>query len=115
MARKQGMKLTSAERESRWRSVVEGYAESGLTVSEYCLREGVSAWSYYHWRKRLAGKHRKKAGERLFVPVKVQSAAVVSVGGVELTLRGGQVLRAECGYDEVKLARLAGLLEGQSC
>jgi transposase-like protein len=112
MAKKQ---QTSAEREARWRSVVEGCAESGLTVSAYCLREGVSAWSYYHWRKRLAGKYRKEAGKRLFVPVKIQSAAVVSGGGVEVALRGGRVLRAESGYDEVKLARLAALLEAGSC
>ena len=115
MAKKRQKILTTAEREARWRSVVEGCAESGLTVSAYCLREGVSAWSYYHWRKRLAGKHRREAGNRLFVPVKVQAAAVVSGGGVEVALRGGRVLRAESGYDEVKLARLAGLLEGQSC
>jgi hypothetical protein len=95
--------------------VVEGCAESGLTVSAYCLREGVSAWSYYHWKKRLAGKFLKKAGERLFVPVKVQAASMASGGGVEVALRGGRVLRAESGYDEVKLARLAALLEAGSC
>jgi len=115
MAKKRQKILATAEREARWRSVVEGRTGSGLTVSAYCLREGVSAWSYYHWKKRLAGKFLKKAGERLFVPVKVQSAAVVSGGGVELALRDGRVLRAESGYDEVKLARLAGLLESPSC
>ena len=115
MAMKQRRKLTPAEREARWRSVVEGRAGSGLTVSEYCFRDDVSAWSYYHWRKRLAGKFRKKAGKRLFVPVKIQPASVVAGCGVEVTLCGGQVLRAESGYDEVKLARLAGLLEAGSC
>jgi hypothetical protein len=106
-------KLTEEERESRWRSVVKGWAGSGLTVSAYCLRKGVSEWSFYHWKKRLAGKRNK----RLFVPVKVKPSVPgpSSGAGVEVSLRTGQVLRAGSGYDEVKLARLARLLESGSC
>ena len=108
-------KQSAGEREERWRSVVERCPGSGLTVSAFCEREGISAWSFYHWKKRLARKHRKCAGKRLFVPVKVRAAAEAAGGWVEVTLRGGQVLRAESGYDEVKLASLARLLEAPSC
>ena len=44
-----------------WRSLVSGFEESGLTVSQFCEREGIGAASFYHWRSRLSrsGTRRK--------------------------------------------------------
>lgn len=39
--------------ESYWRSHLERQSLSGLTVREYCQREGFSQASFYNWRKRL--------------------------------------------------------------
>jgi len=36
-----------------WRSVVSRFNESGLSVSQFCEREGIGAASFYHWRSRL--------------------------------------------------------------
>jgi hypothetical protein len=39
--------------ESAWREIVERHGQSGLTVPEFCEREGVKAASLYGWRSRL--------------------------------------------------------------
>jgi transposase-like protein len=39
--------------ESTWREIVSRQAESGLSVQEFCEREGIKAASLYGWRSRL--------------------------------------------------------------
>jgi hypothetical protein len=39
--------------ESAWRDIVERQGQSGLTVPEFCEREGIKAASLYGWRSRL--------------------------------------------------------------
>lgn len=36
-----------------WREAVARFAESGLSVRAFCLREGISDSSFNRWRKRL--------------------------------------------------------------
>jgi len=38
---------------SLWRERVEVQRRSGLSVAEYCRREGVSAGGFYAWKRRL--------------------------------------------------------------
>jgi hypothetical protein len=37
-----------------WRGRIGRQARSGLSIREYCRREGVSAGSYYLWKRRLS-------------------------------------------------------------
>ena len=49
--------MSRALKESRrsvWQDRLARQVSSGLTVAEFCRREGVSAPSLYHWRKRLS-------------------------------------------------------------
>src|SRR5689334_18226215 len=39
--------------ESTWRELVERHEQSGLTVAEFCEREGIKSASLYGWRSRL--------------------------------------------------------------
>ena len=39
--------------ESAWREIVERQGQSGLTVTEFCEREGIKSASLYGWRSRL--------------------------------------------------------------
>jgi transposase-like protein len=39
--------------EGAWREIVERQRQSGLTVPEFCEREGIKAASFYGWRSRL--------------------------------------------------------------
>jgi putative transposase len=36
-----------------WRGLLAQFVNSGLTVSSFCAREGVSAASFYRWRSQL--------------------------------------------------------------
>lgn len=41
--------------EQQWKALVEGFAQSGLSVGEYCRSVAVSEASFYRWRGLLAG------------------------------------------------------------
>jgi transposase-like protein len=47
---------------AQWRGRVASQARSGLSVAEYCRREGVNAWLFYRWRKRLGAERRREVG-----------------------------------------------------
>lgn len=38
---------------SAWREILSRLERSGLSVLEFCRREGLDAWSVYRWRTRL--------------------------------------------------------------
>ena len=48
------MRQSNVEKEDFWGFVLSEHAQSGLSISEFCRREGVSQASFYQWRKRLA-------------------------------------------------------------
>jgi transposase-like protein len=63
------------------------FQEARQSVTEFCRREGVSAPSFYQWRKRLAQRPRpaEEAGD--FRPVRLVNPASVAVqlpGGTQL-------------------------------
>ena len=45
--------------ESVWHERLARHKDSGLTVAEFCRREGVSGPSFYQWRKRLQPGERR--------------------------------------------------------
>ena len=45
----------------KWRQLVEGWADSGLTQSQYCARHRISVASLHRWREVL---HRESAALR---------------------------------------------------
>ncbi len=105
------------ETESYWRAHLARQERSGLTVREYCLREGFSQASLYNWRKRL----RTSPGQpspvvadapfleltHLFAP---PSAAAAPRWEMELTLPGGAVVRLARGFDPESLRRAVEVL-----
>ena len=50
----------TGEAELRWRGILKRQAGSGLSVREFCVAEGVSAPSFYAWRRKL--RKRKSDG-----------------------------------------------------
>ena len=49
-----------SEREQVWRERIEWQPWSGLTVAECCEEAGVSAASFYRWKKRPTESHRAR-------------------------------------------------------
>jgi len=120
-----------------WRQRFRRFGESRLTVAAFCREEGVSAPSFYHWRKRLAERDRqgvsaKRVGES-FVPVRLTTALApphatppveihlpngvrVCVPGDDLVaLRAGIAAAAELRGPAVASASVPQAREGSSC
>ena len=77
----------SAEKELRWREILNRQADSGLSVRKFCASEGVSEPSFYAWRRKLQernndGRQPRKSrrcaespdNRSLFVPLKLLDA-----------------------------------------
>ncbi len=75
----------------QWRSIVAGQVASGLTVEQYCQREGLVRSVFSRWRMRLAGSGSGVAkGLRQREPVQF-----IDVG--ELSRQAGTSIRLELG------------------
>jgi len=83
MARKK-----NTEKELHWRKMVDRQADSGLSIRQFCEKEGISQPSFYAWRKRLVesqtngrrtrkpGRRRDKLGNgREFIPLRLRDSA----------------------------------------
>jgi len=42
------------ERRAQWTARLKRFEKGGRTVAAFCAAEGVWAWSFYTWRKKLA-------------------------------------------------------------
>jgi putative transposase len=54
-----------------WRAVISQFEESGLSVSQFCEREGLGPASFYHWRSRLSSvdtRRRRRAPAAAVLP-----------------------------------------------
>ena len=45
---------TVSEKRQFWRQVVDGHADSGLSVPDWCRRRKVSESAFYAWKRKLA-------------------------------------------------------------
>lgn len=57
--------------EARWFALVTEAEESGLSAAQFCRERGLSAESFYMWRKRLSGQRRAVVRENPFACVEV--------------------------------------------
>ena len=104
-----------------WRERIGRYERSGLTVTRFCEREGVSAPSFYQWRKRLAAHpapDRRAAQRNQRAPISQQPAfrqlTLAPGGGVmSIELAGGA--RMELPAENLPLVRavVAELLQAE--
>ena len=100
----------TANQRGFWAGAIERQACSGLPVGAFCRREGLSASSFYRWRRRLGRGSADGSG------------AFVSLGtvrlddggsGVEVVLDSPARLRVQRGFDASTLREvLAVLAEG---
>ena len=94
-----------ADKAARWREILSRQAGSGLSIRQFCAREGVSEPSFFAWRKKLGEREnddtrtrksrrgRDKTGNgRLFVPLKlfdsVEALEVIHPLGYRIRVTG---------------------------
>ena len=90
--------------EGAWREIVARQEHSGLTVAEFCEREGLKAASLYGWRVRLRQATGKRNSPEIHksTPAEKTSAEFIDLGAigasrgrfeVRLDLGGGVLLQ----------------------
>jgi hypothetical protein len=84
---------------------------SGLSQAAFCRRRGIPIWKFAWWKRRLGTEGIAPVSP--FVPVGVVMSA--PAGDLELTLRGGRMLRFSSGVDVAKLAGIVATLEALPC
>jgi hypothetical protein len=70
-----------------WQRRMARFQEAQQSVVEFCRKEGVSAPSFYQWRKRLGRRSRPTEEAADFRPVRLVSSVGVAVylpGGTQL-------------------------------
>ena len=107
-------KARESDAAARWREVVRGHAESGLSVAAYCRRVRVPASSFYAWRRKLrdAEPLSPSSNQSAFAEVRVMSESANDHGALELHLRRGRRVIVRPGFDRQILLDLVATLEG---
>jgi len=115
-------KTEAAERRrEHWREVLRRWESSGLSQAAFCRQRKIPIWRFTWWKKRLSEE--RPAANGLFVPVHVAPSATSSAE-LELTLRGGRLLRFGADVPPARLAEIVAALEacpagsrrgGQAC
>ncbi|MCA9212445.1 MAG: hypothetical protein KDB27_05240 [Planctomycetales bacterium] len=83
-----------------WTQRMQRFDASSLTVAEFCEAEGVSAQSYYHWKRKLGEASRPRSR---FQSVRVSPAAGRSPSE-RTTIRLGKGIHIELG-DDLSMAK----------
>jgi len=114
-------KRYDAVKERKWRRVLRRWQRSGLSIRAFCSAKRIGEHLFYWWRRELARRDQHKAAAHK-VTAAAKSAAFVPVrvvadqgAGIEIVLRGGQVVRLHSGFDRQALSQVLAILEGQSC
>lgn len=90
-------------------SLLEQQAESGLSVTNYAARVGISPWTLYQWRRRLASSC---DDDRVARPKLIEVAvAQPAAGGLVVRLDGRRSITVPSGFDADDLRRLVEVLE----
>ncbi len=101
-------------RERQWRKRLESWRRSGLTVTAYVRKHGLSKASFFYWKRDLPRRDRLRnrppQPAMNFVPVRVTAAVPI-----ELSLACGRCLRIAGDFDAAVLKKLLGVLEGGEC
>ena len=88
-----------------WRQRIAACESSGLSVQDYCAREGFSTASFYKWRQRLLGANRQQTPRLEFVQV-----AGAQDNALELVISADLVVRVRAGFDPAALSQLLDVL-----
>ena len=124
---KRGGKRRDPARETFWRRTIRDQQRSGLSVRDFCHRQGLKDWTFRWWRQELARRDEVPsmaiAGERaeaapVFLPVRVVDLEAVSpttTPPIEIVLPTGLIVRTPSGFDPRTLGDVLAVLEGRPC
>jgi len=118
-----GRKGRDGTKAEQWQKRITEALRSGLSIREFCRRQGVPEAQFYGWRRKLSDQKGRRVGRRRPPEAKVgQTFALVSDGtgaleqvGVELVWADGRRLRIGRGVDEATLRTVLAVVESGRC
>jgi transposase len=120
-------------REKLWRATIRRHQESGLSVRDFCEREGLKDGNFLRWRRELDRRDREKTPEQpksatkeptelrvspVFLPVQVVDADLLPTRPtppIEIVLDGGPTVRVPTGFDPRTLGDILTVLGARRC
>ena len=78
-------KQRDAAKEALWRDTFKRFAASGLSVREFCKREGMTESAFYAWRRTIGERDGVGNSEPAFVPAVINDQPTPD--GVPLVLK----------------------------
>ena len=113
----------SAEKEEFWRLVLDEHQRSGLTARAFCEQQGVSAPSFYAWRRKLLAVDSRSRQDpsddrNRMVPVNIVDTTrrrsdhdgTVATGWIEIVTPAGFTLRVDPAMLPQRIAALLDLI-----
>ena len=97
------------DRVGYWREVLRRQLQSDLTVRDFCEVEGVSAASFYNWRRRLA-EAESMADVPAFVPISVAQQPQ-TIPCVEIVLSADVTIRVPEGTTRQTIVEVLAAVE----
>ena len=103
------------------RKALVAHQGSGLSLTAFARREGLSLTRLAWWRTQLREKTRAPEPAVRWLPVAIRGSgppsppASAPASSVEIVVRGGRVIRIGEGFDAGMLARLVQTLEQLGC
>ena len=105
---------SESDQQQFWQMVLETFKSSGLSVRQFCQKEGLSEPSFYSWRKKLAQADDAETDKQ----EKLSSSAFIEVSipknnpaALELVLNSGNTLRISSGADSTTLNDVISVLQ----
>ena len=105
---------TDPRKSAAWQRRLQRFTASGMTVSEFCAREGVSVATLHSWRQRL-GPQQPEQVSRLATPVFQAVDLLIQRAGVIRFAAGGVMEIPDDRADPVRIAITAMPAEAQPC
>jgi transposase len=124
---KRGGKRRDPARERFWRRTIRDQQQSGLSVRDFCGREGLKDGAFRWWRQELQRRDEEPSiaprGEWVesapaFLPVRVVDLEAVAprpAPPIEIVLPAGPTVRVPPGFDPRTLGDVLAVLERRPC
>ena len=103
--------MTSVERRTHWRTIIENQATSGMSIAAYCRDSQIKQSYFYTWRRRLREQQPCAGGFLELIPGRRTEAAT---SGISIRLGAKLAIEVERGFDPFTLRAVVETLSGLS-